>query len=152
MGVSVARAERGGFILNTIRAVAGPSGPVQTPGERAGADGRYILSGTTSPAREAAGFDAGKHRDRLWAAGGTLRQPGDRIRSADRRTAEEGIGMLPDRFNHDGGTVGQHLGDAVHDLRGVVARADDGISAHLSGVLQHQVEGVLAGALAHFRE
>ena len=52
----------------------------------------------------------------------------------------------------DGGAVGEHLGDALHHLSGVVAHAYDGVGAVLSGVLQHQLECVLACLLAELRQ
>src|SRR4029077_11308408 len=45
------------------------------------------------------------------------------------------------RLHNHGGPVSQHLGDALHDLGGVVASADDGVPAQFGGVGQHQVKG-----------
>jgi hypothetical protein len=47
-------------------------------------------------------------------------------------------------LDHDRRTVSQNFRDALHDFRGVIADADHGIRAQLSGMLQHQVQRFLA--------
>ena len=42
---------------------------------------------------------------------------------------------------------GAHFGG---DFAGVESQADDGVGAHLSRVIDHEVVGLLAGLLAHF--
>jgi hypothetical protein len=51
------------------------------------------------------------------------------------------------RFDLHGRAVGQHLGDAFHDLVGVVAHGDDGVGPHLGRMGHQQVVGFLAGRL-----
>jgi len=51
-------------------------------------------------------------------------------------------------FDDDGRAVGEDFGDARHDLRRVVADADDGVGAELCGVRKHELESVAAGSLA----
>src|SRR5437660_12350234 len=48
--------------------------------------------------------------------------------------------------------ISEHLGDTLHDLGGVITDADYGVGAQLLGVLQHQREGLFAGALAEIGE
>ena len=50
-----------------------------------------------------------------------------------------------DRLHPHRRAIGQHFGDPVHDLVGVVAHADDGVGAALLPMLAHQVEGLLPG-------
>jgi hypothetical protein len=47
-------------------------------------------------------------------------------------------------LDHDRRTVSQNFRDALHDFCGVIADADHGIRAQLSGMLQHQVQRFLA--------
>jgi len=51
-----------------------------------------------------------------------------------------------------GGAVGQCLGNAVHELSGLLARAHDGIGTKFGCVLEHQVERIGACLLAEFAE
>ena len=48
-------------------------------------------------------------------------------------------------FHDDGSAVGKHLGHAIHDFVGVIAHTNDGVGAHLVGVLHHQFVCFLAG-------
>src|SRR5690242_19038476 len=50
------------------------------------------------------------------------------------------------------GAVAQHLGDAVHDLRRVVANADHGVRALLLRMREHQLESFRARPFAQARE
>lgn len=52
------------------------------------------------------------------------------------------------RFSGDGGAVGQNFGDAVGNLRSVVAHADDRVGAKLGSMLDHQAMRVRARPLA----
>src|SRR6266581_5193208 len=58
----------------------------------------------------------------------------------------------PCRIHDDGRSVAQHLGDALHDLVGIVPDAHHGVRAQLLGVLQHLLEGVGPRLLAQLRE
>src|ERR1035437_9104059 len=51
-----------------------------------------------------------------------------------------------------GGAIAEHLGDALHDLRRVVAHADDRVRADVAGVAEHHVEGLGPGPLAELGE
>src|SRR5579859_5848494 len=55
-------------------------------------------------------------------------------------------------LNHYRRTVRQNFGDALHDLGGVIADANDGIGAELSGMLQHQIQRFLARPFAEIGE
>src|SRR5882757_3445747 len=57
-----------------------------------------------------------------------------------------------DFFDDDGGSVGEDLGDALHDFVGVVTEGDDGVGAELCGVEGHHGVGVLAGLFAELCE
>ncbi len=61
-------------------------------------------------------------------------------------------GTASEALNDDGGAVGEHLGDSLHEFVGVVAEADDGVGPVLGGVLGHHAEGVLAGLFAELGE
>src|ERR1039458_4641540 len=61
-------------------------------------------------------------------------------------------GSLRQRLDLNRGAVRQHFGDALHHLGGIVASADHGVGAQLAGVLQHQVESLVAGLLAEIAE
>src|SRR5581483_3754188 len=52
------------------------------------------------------------------------------------------------RFDDDSGAISQDLGDALHHLGCVIARADDRVGAEIAGVLQHQVKRLGACLLA----
>jgi hypothetical protein len=68
------------------------------------------------------------------------------------RTRTERLGTALFRRYDDCRAVGEHLGDAGRDLGCVEAHADDCIGAHLLGMLEHDVEGLLARLLAQLRE
>src|SRR6185295_1234001 len=70
---------------------------------------------------------------------------------ASRAPASVMRGSARHRLDDHRGAVGEHLGDALGDLIGVVAHADDGVGPHLAAVLHHDLEGLLAGALAELR-
>src|ERR1039457_988239 len=57
-----------------------------------------------------------------------------------------------DALDFHRGAVGQHFGDTLHDLRGIVTHGDHGVGAERFGVLQHEIEGVVARLLAKFAE
>src|ERR1017187_6932781 len=48
-------------------------------------------------------------------------------------------------------SVREHLGNSRTELGGIVAHADDGIAAHLSGVREHQLIGIIARPLTQLR-
>ena len=50
-------------------------------------------------------------------------------------------------FHHHRRPIGQHLGDAFHDLIGLIAHADHGIGAHGLGVFDHFLKGLSARGL-----
>ena len=54
-------------------------------------------------------------------------------------------------LDHDGGSVGEHLGDGRGDLVGVVAHGEDGVGAGRLSLGDEQVVGLLAGLLGEFR-
>src|SRR5438105_1634692 len=56
--------------------------------------------------------------------------------------------LLPGSLHHDRRAVAEDFGDALGDLGGVVAHADDRVGADGGGVLCHDVERFLAGVLA----
>src|SRR5690242_6107544 len=57
----------------------------------------------------------------------------------------------PLRVHHHRRPIRQHLGDALHHLSRVVARADDRVRAQLGRVLQHDLERLRPGLLAQLR-
>src|SRR5579864_200854 len=61
------------------------------------------------------------------------------------RTSARSLGEL------DRCPVGQHLGHALRELRGVVAKRDDGVRAMLLGMADHSLVSFLAGIFADFR-
>jgi hypothetical protein len=70
-------------------------------------------------------------------------RPGARRAPATVRT----LGVLDD----DGGAVAEHLGDAGHQLGGVVTDRDDAVGAEGGGMLGHLVVGFATGLLAEVR-
>ena len=67
------------------------------------------------------------------------------------KVRSEEVSLL-DGLDVDCGAVSEHLGDALHDLGGVVAGADHGVAAQFRCMLQHEVEGLGARLLAQVRE
>src|SRR5262249_36944337 len=55
-------------------------------------------------------------------------------------------------FHLHSGTVRQHFSDTLHDLGRVVTYTDDNVSTEFLGVLQHQVESVIARLVAEIAE
>ena len=55
-------------------------------------------------------------------------------------------------FDFHGGAVGQHFGDALHDLGGIVARADDGVGAQSAACWIIRSKASCAGLLAKLAE
>jgi len=60
--------------------------------------------------------------------------------------------QLGNALNLDGRAIGEHFGDALHHLGGVIAHADNRVGSVLAGVPQQQFEGVFARLLAEIRE
>src|SRR5260370_3987246 len=52
------------------------------------------------------------------------------------------------RLNNDRGSVGEHLGYALHDFGGVVTSTNDRIRAQLRCMFNHDLKSFAAGALA----
>src|SRR5579864_391658 len=73
---------------------------------------------------------------------GSLRPHWVQFAIAGRTRRRTGTNSLFRSLHVDGGSVGQNLGDALHDLGGIVAGADDRIAAEFRRMLQHQVEGL----------
>src|SRR5262245_7241315 len=61
-------------------------------------------------------------------------------------------GLRRDWRDDDSSAVAEHLGDALHELRGVVADADHRVRTHLLGMIEHHVEGLGPRPLAELRE
>lgn len=59
---------------------------------------------------------------------------------------------LRDTLDQNGGAVGQHLGDALHDFRGIILHGDDGVSTMLTGMLQEQFVSIFPRFFAEVRE
>src|ERR1700674_4615212 len=57
-----------------------------------------------------------------------------------------------DGCDDDRCAVAQDFRDATHDLGGVVTNTDDCVGAMLASMFDHEVEGILACALAQLRE
>ena len=51
-------------------------------------------------------------------------------------------------LRNDRSAIGQHLGDAGSKLIRIIAHSDDPVRAALGRVLDHEIEGVLAGSFA----
>src|SRR3984957_12953946 len=60
-----------------------------------------------------------------------------RWRSAGRRAELHRLGCALDLYRC---SVGDHFGDALHDFRRVVSRADHSVCAALDGMVDHQIE------------
>src|SRR6266478_10154038 len=52
---------------------------------------------------------------------------------------------LRNALNLDGCAVGEHFGDPLHHLGGIVAHSDDGVGSVLACMLQQQLECIFAG-------
>ena len=55
---------------------------------------------------------------------------------------------LSERFDYDSRAVAEDLSYAPHYFGGVVTDADDSVGAVLPGMLEHELEGILASTLA----
>src|SRR6185503_3129789 len=53
------------------------------------------------------------------------------------------------RFNYHRGAITKHLSYTSRNLSGVIARSDDGVSADLRRMLDHDVKGIRTSFLAH---
>src|SRR5687768_17742934 len=76
-----------------------------------------------------------------------MRRLRKRLRRAPLRAS-----LLATRFHHDGRTVTQDFRDPVHHLVRVIANAGDRVGPGLLGMLEHQLEGLLARLLAESNE
>src|SRR6185369_4324549 len=56
------------------------------------------------------------------------------------------------RLDDDCGSVGEHLGDAVHDFGCVVTHTEDRVCAQLARMLEHQLERLKPGLFAQLGE
>src|SRR5205807_5182124 len=63
-------------------------------------------------------------------------------------SAPLGLKLFAPWLDHYGRAISQDLGNALHDLRSVIPHAYHGVGAELGCMLQHQIEGVLAGLFA----
>jgi hypothetical protein len=61
---------------------------------------------------------------------------------------EAGAGLLGRFFHHYRCPVGQHFGNSLLNVIGVVAHPDDGVGAALLGMLDHQLKCLFAGVFA----
>src|SRR2546430_4998421 len=66
--------------------------------------------------------------------------------AARARTSVQSSGLL----EYDRRPVADDLGHSLAHLRGVVAHPDHAVGAERSGVLEHQLVGLLAGVLSQF--
>ncbi len=58
------------------------------------------------------------------------------------------LARLSNRLHEHRRPICQHFGDTLHNFGGVIAGADDCVSAQFGGVLQHQVKGFGTGLFA----
>jgi hypothetical protein len=121
------------------RAASGRPSPRSRSSSSAWSSGAFLSRGTSRP--RASTCPAGA----TWT--GTQRSA-----SSCCRLAADSVGACSPGLDHHRGPVAEDLGHAIHDLRGVVADADDPVGADLPGVLEHHLERFAAGLLAQLGE